>query len=431
MSDDPGRIKPGDGITAKYLDMLRRWILAGTKLAVEAPLSMIAIAGWKSIRTSFVKPFYARLLGVNSLTRAYSWTEVYNAGAANWVTLAGGRSGVNNAFESNLAIDIPVGSNGGAVVELMPGYGGADWRFQWQRIGGPTPTPCSRAQSVLICVSVACCWNLSPLTITITNPATSTTVGTCTTTSSLIDCYNGSGATQGCSIDLSNVGKGVTLQWSFTDPTFGTFSGTFITNCGPSYISVVLWNTDLLPDTLTLTDPDGNAISITRQGPIGTAGGGIWQGSQGYTRLDGCGAAHGFTLLYTWRSCGLNAVLTTFDGFTPPPNPWYAYQINLGCFTSSNYEAQSYFGDFAVFNALPDWTAPTDSISLVPPHIDYTQWFNQVIYIGHPTIIKKGGCGFSGSFGQPSSSAFFNPIITLHCGTWQMFPCTSKWTLTP
>src|SRR5207237_7888001 len=109
---DPGAIRKGDAITARWLQGLRGMIQGAGKLAVQAPIAMVQGPSGRHIRLAgrgaAEQPIPARLTAVDSTSRAYRWIEVYRTAAHGWATLPGGPSSgaALTAYEPKLAIDI-------------------------------------------------------------------------------------------------------------------------------------------------------------------------------------------------------------------------------------------------------------------------------------------------------------------------------------
>lgn len=155
MNDTPKR---GDVLSADWLNELARKVDGFGRLRVAGPLSLrdgpggplIGMPATGGSRGSF----YAQLMSVSGT--AYGWREVDLGSDDVWQPVPGGRTGTplaGAAFEYNLAMDVPVGSNGGTIVELLPGRGGVDYYFVYNRFGTKSdPLPCKGQ----LCIGAVC-----------------------------------------------------------------------------------------------------------------------------------------------------------------------------------------------------------------------------------------------------------------------------------
>lgn len=418
MALDPGPVKAGQALTARLLGSLGR-LLASAVLRPEAPLEFEP-GGGPTLRLAKGRPIVARLTAAGPTAGAYSWAEAYASGPATWQALVGGRSGVGTAFEANLASDLPVGASGGAVVELLPGFGGQDWRFQFLRYGSGLPS-CPFPSTLNVCVTPSCCCPMSD-TLNFTFTVGATTIATAAATASITEAFDGTNYTQSvtsaCVSIPTTLPVGTVVNWTAVGAIVGTLSGSLTVACGPTGAGVLWYWVDTLPDTIHVTDPDGNAVPLTRGGAVGTTAGRTWSGSWTYTRTDTLGVAHSVTVGYSWSSefvAGAPCGALTIDG-TP-----------LYLVTKQNYCTRNYDGTnppIGTYLGLPDWVAPGGpSKSCFPLAMAYTAW---------PDDLAKGG--FGGHFDKQSTCWCNNTLVnkrTLFSGaTYQVFPCGSTWTVT-
>lgn len=411
-ADDPGPIRRGQRLTARWLDGLRQLILRAGRVSAEAPLELLTLDGRRWLRWARARPILARLLLVNPATRAYSWAEVQQTGGATYATLAGGRSGTANAFEANLSVNLPIGTNGGSVVELRPGYNGEDYRFQWHRRGGDSVVHCGSLPTIILGASFGCCPN-SAATFTVSYNGS--TLATCTGSA-----LPGGGI--GCSVQV-DLPPGTIVDWSISASPWPAKSGKLtIPACGSSVgagYNYLLQ--DLVTGGVTCTDPDGNAISMTRTATD------TWTGSQVYDRTDTKAGHHLFTVNYTFTPCRLD-MSSTFGVFTGP--------ITMSLSKTPLWNIIPWTAGYTEGAALPDWTAPTDDVSTCDPLLmAFSSWWNKYVvgggFGGRPTLFKRAGtCGGMPAIDGSIWFPYFNVYIALTGGQWHPFTCNSTWTVT-
>lgn len=183
-----------------------------------------------------------------------------------------------------------------------------------KKIGGPNSACCCGAPTCgatfTLCLTSGCCTPPAGATVTLKNSA-GATIGTGTTASPFSPCASSAGSC-GASIAYTAT-AGDTITWSFTCA-YGSFSGTFTASCTNTSREFAVWSYASLPATLTLTDPIGNAITLTR------ASANSWTGSRVYSYTDLGGKPKTNTLRYLWgnapqASCG-NCSFTSYPTAT-------------------------------------------------------------------------------------------------------------------
>jgi hypothetical protein len=277
-------------------------------------------------------------------------------------------------------------------------------------------SPCASPPSFCIGVSLGSCWSMSDA-VTVTFSQSGSTLGTCTLHPAVtVDgppAYTVRSVPDSCCI-TSNVTPGSVVDWTAVGSLIGTRSGSFAaTTCGTNSAAIAWVWVDTLPDTLHVTDPDGNAVPITRGGPAGPSiGGRTWSGSWTYTRTDSLGIVQTFTVSYVWSGCVLKIDSTTV---TDVPEQNYC-----------NYNWDGVNPPSATFLGLPAWPSPpAPSVSLDPLSIYYTPWFDILSKSGVGTLIQKVR-PFSGACG----SDLFSKIQFVGEGVWTKFTPGVPWILT-
>lgn len=263
-ADDPGPIRRGQRLAARWLDGLRRLILRAGKLAAEAPLELLTLDGRRWLRWARPRPILARLTSVNSTARSYSWAEVEEITPGVYRALEGGRTGSGNAWEANLAIDLPVGPSGGAVAELRSRHVANEYRFQWHRYGSkPTHgggSGCPGPQVFQFFSYGNRCREPAGGTFTLMRPDTSV-IGTCSPATIVPGIAR-------CTIGYDEP-QASTLSWTYDDAHGGSHSGSSLAGCG-TFASVTI-DPEPYPDELVLTmtgDDASNTIGAFLGVPI-------------------------------------------------------------------------------------------------------------------------------------------------------------------
>jgi hypothetical protein len=157
----------GDVVRAASLNELAQKIEGFSRLRVAAPLSLQHGCAGPSIGLPGGLEggsFFAQLMSVSGV--AYGWREVYLGTDHAWHPKSEGRTGtptVLPAYEFNFATDVPTGAGTGAVVELLPGANGKDFRFVFNRAPVGSSGPCGQRHNTLCLRAVGCaCGWLAP-----------------------------------------------------------------------------------------------------------------------------------------------------------------------------------------------------------------------------------------------------------------------------
>jgi hypothetical protein len=216
------------------------------RLVVAAPLEMVQ--GRRGVlRATLPRPINVRLQGGGS-GGVYPFVEVQPAANGGWTDLPGGRSGAA-AVEYKLLANLPPGS----VVPARVGWTG-DVRFAFNRLGNP-------ACQARLCITVSACQPRAGDTVTVTGP-----IG-----------YSARGTTAASGqVCFSIPGPG-TYNWTVTDPTYGTTTGSKVCACGDNFVSAgwtivyvnVIGNCDCPDPTVTLTSSDNQTATCTSDDSTG------------------------------------------------------------------------------------------------------------------------------------------------------------------
>lgn len=120
-------IKPGDPITARWLNRLRKAALDMLGLKVEPPLELIRTAGGLMIRLVWRPRFWIRITGGK---QPYAWQGLYEVAGGGWASdAATGTTSVDPSYEQNNNTAVPVGivvlarrawGTGAVVFQLSP-----------------------------------------------------------------------------------------------------------------------------------------------------------------------------------------------------------------------------------------------------------------------------------------------------------------------
>lgn len=203
---------------------------------------------------------------------------------------------------------------------------------------------------------------------------------------------------------------GTVISWTATKSPYPEKSGTFTLACDGYSTDVVFWSQADLPDGITLTDPLGNAIGLTRRG----AGLHIWDGTFTYTLSHPYAPDILVKVDYTWNDgpCVLrmHSDFNTDMDFTLYPGAGL-----LGV----NYCVDSVSSD-------DTWVPPTGATECDPLLMEYLPWWNITgNHPGHagPPVTKSSVCA--------CGSPFFNGITAnFLLQGYLLFPCEGAFTVT-
>lgn len=435
MATPPPTRRFADGDPVPGLDYWRG--LAGRaralRVAPEEPLEATRTPGGTllrapaTVRDAGRTRVDARLLNGGS-GPTYDWEEVqFDRASGSWLTVDGGRSGTADLYEWDQDDTVPVGS----VVEAWyyPEVTPPDWRFEFLR----------RRESCD-----------GPITVTFTAH-----IGCCPVTGASIVFYRHDTAhgaedvLAGCTVDAfgecmvtmpEEVLPGDIVDWVASLGDCPDQSDEILLHCGAQSVDVTFFDFDLLPGTITLTDPLGTVVVLTRIGAVGTADGRLWRGTHEYTLTNayGCDPVT-ITVRYTWGAIDTTNPFTgQVTGSVPcglelyTESPYFpGGGAHLVMLPGELYNCLESLGGApppgSVAYTEPD---PGPEMSCCPLLMEYTPYQNFVEY-------DDPDAGNEFFFGQlcGCSQGWWNTFTTAGSGPgglcdFRLFPCNTAFTVT-
>jgi hypothetical protein len=186
--------------------------------------------------------------------------------------------------------------------------------MKWHQPGKPCcDCGCSSPTLATFCPEGCCGTPVVGATVTVTGPRPRSSSLTCTTEAEV---YGGSAC---CTVDLAPLGPG-TYDWTVEAEGYITASGEFTIECGGTFVWAECLEPDssTFPDAITLVDPLGLNITLTKDAPLGVdlcfrswSGSHTYSGVEDIVGLDAYGDCVGgqtgdVTVQYTAGCNGLN-----------------------------------------------------------------------------------------------------------------------------